>query len=635
MAKQREVEQWITINGVHVPVFKGESKADAAKNFKEKVGKRNAKQPMTKAGKEAVKKEYTNARNAEHSNKDPEKADAKRVRYEKAKDKYSQSKQQGTIKSVKTNKTIQTQESKLDPDRRKALDVTRNAEAKDKYGKDWYGLNDKQKAEIDRQLEKNHPDWYGRQASKDNDVIQEIRYKGEISRKDENGEWKVVGHYDNNKQAKTSTDNVTAAKTHQDLTDKLNKNGLKLDAADAHTMENSNSLNGEKVTMYDKDGNEYRGTYNKYSDGGREIVNIKKTADSPRKIANDNEDLKEKQIARNKAEAENASAKSDYIISRNSDGQELKIPRKTYEDRLERLKQYKQDLYDTANRPHSRYKLDPDHLRHVDKQIKDIEDKLKTGKDEGTVDAISFRDDMVKQSGMTSGQATMKMKKEMGFTDKDFVVKGGKQKGAEGYAQSQGKSVDQLAKELRDLNDKKVNNTINEMMDKGTSFNDAVAIAHKQYIGDKKASTERLPKYSNEKGVILNSTVQADSRYANVRSAFDQFKHTTKNYKTGETTERGSGYLADDFLRHIMKDEEQGKTSGSMYVNVWGEEKLADKMKAYRAAFKAAGYRVSKSENNNVHRGGYYGGRGKYVYASTDRARTLHYEKIEDKKKKR
>jgi len=29
--KQREVKQWITVNGVHVPVFEGESKADAVK----------------------------------------------------------------------------------------------------------------------------------------------------------------------------------------------------------------------------------------------------------------------------------------------------------------------------------------------------------------------------------------------------------------------------------------------------------------------------------------------------------------------------------------------------------------------------------------------------------------------------
>lgn len=108
-----------------------------------------------------------------------------------------------------------------------------------------------------------------------------------------------------------STSNVTSAKTHKDLTDKLKSHGLELESADAHTMRNSNSLNGEKVTMYDKEGNEYQGTYNKYSDGGREIVNIKKTKESPKKVANDNEDLKEKQIARNQAEKDERNGKAE------------------------------------------------------------------------------------------------------------------------------------------------------------------------------------------------------------------------------------------------------------------------------------------------------------------------------------
>ena len=39
MAKQREVKQWITVNGKHVPIFEGESKADAVKRA---VGKNNS-----------------------------------------------------------------------------------------------------------------------------------------------------------------------------------------------------------------------------------------------------------------------------------------------------------------------------------------------------------------------------------------------------------------------------------------------------------------------------------------------------------------------------------------------------------------------------------------------------------------
>ena len=102
MAK-REVEQWITINGVHVPVFKGESKADAAKNFKARAGKRNANQPITQKGKANAKKEYTNARNAAHnaSEDKKEKADA---RFDKAKQKYTEAKEKKVIKSAKAEK---------------------------------------------------------------------------------------------------------------------------------------------------------------------------------------------------------------------------------------------------------------------------------------------------------------------------------------------------------------------------------------------------------------------------------------------------------------------------------------------------------------------------------------------------
>lgn len=46
MAQKREVEQWITVNGRHIPVFKGESKEDAVKRMvgKESAPKKESKQ---------------------------------------------------------------------------------------------------------------------------------------------------------------------------------------------------------------------------------------------------------------------------------------------------------------------------------------------------------------------------------------------------------------------------------------------------------------------------------------------------------------------------------------------------------------------------------------------------------------
>lgn len=138
---------------------------------------------------------------------------------------------------------------------------------------------------------------------------------------------------------------------------------------------------------------------------------------------------------------------------------------------------------------------------------------------------------------------------------------------------------------------------------------------------------KKLPKYSNEQGYILSSTVQADSRYENIKNTFEEFKTERKNYKTGEYEMRGNGFLADDFLRRLMKEEEKGETSGEMTVDVWNGESLRDKMKAYRAALKAAGYRVVSSDNDDRINHGYMGARGRRVYSSTERARTLHYEK--------
>ena len=143
-------------------------------------------------------------------------------------------------------------------------------------------------------------------------------------------------------RSSATTDNVTDANSHTQLVDKLKSNGLELDAADSHTMSKSNSLNGEKVTMYDKDGNEYQGTYNKYSDGGREIVNIKKTKEgkkeSLKKQINKDFDTKEKQIANNKKQADtlnnNKSSLEKAIRQAKINAINTKILDNLYEKRL-------------------------------------------------------------------------------------------------------------------------------------------------------------------------------------------------------------------------------------------------------------------------------------------------------------
>lgn len=68
----------------------------------------------------------------------------------------------------------------------------------------------------------------------------------------------------------TANDNsVTDAKNADELDKKLAAKGLQLDSA------YKNARSDEKVYMYNKEGKVFEGTYNKYSDGGREIVSIK------------------------------------------------------------------------------------------------------------------------------------------------------------------------------------------------------------------------------------------------------------------------------------------------------------------------------------------------------------------------
>ena len=58
------------------------------------------------------------------------------------------------------------------------------------------------------------------------------------------------------------------------------KYNLELESSDGNDIQNRpRTINGEKVTMYEigSEGNvEYEGTFNYYSDGGKEIVNIRR-----------------------------------------------------------------------------------------------------------------------------------------------------------------------------------------------------------------------------------------------------------------------------------------------------------------------------------------------------------------------
>ena len=79
------------------------------------------------------------------------------------------------------------------------------------------------------------------------------------------------------------------------------------------------------------------------------------------------------EIKRRESEKGSNTSGSDYIISQNSEGQELKIPRKTYEDRLKRAKEYQENLRGMKG-------TTPDDHKRAREQVEELENALKTGK---------------------------------------------------------------------------------------------------------------------------------------------------------------------------------------------------------------------------------------------------------------
>ena len=72
-------------------------------------------------------------------------------------------------------------------------------------------------------------------------------------------------------------------------------------------------------------------------------------------------------------EAEESPSESDYILSKNSEGQELKVPRKTYEDRLRRAEEHQKSLQG------KRGTYPEDHKR-AKEQVESLREALKSGK---------------------------------------------------------------------------------------------------------------------------------------------------------------------------------------------------------------------------------------------------------------
>lgn len=292
MANRKEPVAWITVKGVRVPIFDGQSKEDAFKSFKERIGKRNSNQPTTQAEKKRVLKEYTNARNAAHNAK-PDKQEKAGERFEKAKQKYSESKEKTAIKSVQVKGDREARTGVYNEQLKEVQDDIRQAESTPVRLRS--GDYDKKLAELKQK---------------------EAELKGYIKRdsagkKEQSQEQKIPSNP--HERVESLAKRMENAKTEQEreaVRNDMDKAWKDIDHNKKLDDREKNHLESRLRDIYDK---------------SKAQSNIKK-----------NEDEKEKQIARNEAEK---SKNSDSGFKTASEWDRESAPKITYDE--SKAKSYK------------------------------------------------------------------------------------------------------------------------------------------------------------------------------------------------------------------------------------------------------------------------------------------------------
>lgn len=125
MASSKEPTAWITVKGARVPIFEGQSKEDAVKEFRERIAKHNqSNQPITQGSKDKAKRDYSSAKKQAKRTERRQDEEGNRKaneRLQEAQKKYNDTKEKTGIKSTSFGKKEDAIREKLTNNRARIL----------------------------------------------------------------------------------------------------------------------------------------------------------------------------------------------------------------------------------------------------------------------------------------------------------------------------------------------------------------------------------------------------------------------------------------------------------------------------------------------------------------------------------
>ena len=621
MAKQ--IKAWITVNHIHIPIFEGESKADAVKRLKEGVKKGKNARPISKKEYDKKEKAYDKAYKAlgTHTERLSKAEDAIKAGDTSDKAKNERMNAERTLKEAGQRLVKREEEHKKNLNRPIYTSIKVN---------NWKNKDNYKATKKEEKVDSITPTHI--EPSK---TLGQSLYSGSktgISQELNKLEDGTKVHFRVNGIPRTYTKNGKSF---------VDENGNSRKRTDVADLLHRSWKNGRDRTLHDFYENNLKITGPSKKEN---IPGISEWAKNQKAIHDKNEKIREEMKKNSQLSTDNYQLKEvKYTpIVRSGKGTAMGKERKGYElydkdgNRVERnatgniisgyryntLKEARQAMEDLENKKKQSW-------QDKDAQIKD---KQIANAEAQKAERNNFNVNEPTQDGYVENhRRALKQyqdwQKESEQKLNDFVNSSEYRRGMWGDEESR-KQTELKKKELEDAIEK----------NKKGAWESAVKL--------QKAGA--LPRYSQDSesreygpGRIMEDTVTNDPRYKKVLETLPpKFKK----------------HLLPDMVRSMMYAEEQGKNSfKSMVYDFYGGDRLyyteptahyknkdgtgydnfGEFLRDYKKVFKDLGYKVTASENKDTHRRGYRTARGGWQSSSHSSARLLTLEKIEQKTKKK